>query len=295
MNAASTEVQTFLNEPSTPTFRLPALACDSHVHVFGPRPRFPYAQGLKVTPKDAPKEALYALHKRLGIERCVVVQSATHGYDNSATEDAIKHGQGRYLGIALVAPDVSDAELSRLASAGFRGVRFNFMKHLAGADIDSIVALTPRLAQHGMHLQVHFESSLVHELGLALRRSAVPVVIDHMGRVDARLGTGHVDFQALMRLLDDDQFFVKVSGIDRVDADAAPEERYRHGEVLARALVERFPDRVLWGTDWPHPNHTHIPDDGALVNALERIAPNEEALQKLLVRNPQMLYRFEAA
>lgn len=291
---ASTDVQTYLEQPSAPTFRLPPLACDSHVHVFGPRPRFPYAPGLKQTPKDAPKEALYALHERLGIERCIVVQSAVHGYDNSAAEDAIEHGQGRYLGIALVAPDVPAAELSRLAKAGFRGVRFNFMKHLVGADIGSVVALTPRLADLGMHLQVHFESSLVHELGPELSRSAVPVVIDHMGRVDARLGPDHGDFQALMRLLDDARFRVKVSGIDRVDAHAAPDERYHHGEALARLLVERFPDQVLWGTDWPHPNHTHIPDDGALVDALARIAADEESLHKLLVRNPQALYRFEA-
>ena len=295
MNASSSDVQTYLEEPSTPSLRLPALACDSHVHVFGPRPRFPYADGLKTTPQDAPKEALYALHERLGIQRCVIVQSAIHGYDNSATQDAIEHGSGRYLGIALVKPDVSDAELARLANAGFRGVRFNFMSHLVGVDIGSVVALTPRLADHGMHLQIHFESKLVHELGPELQRSAVPVVIDHMGRVDATLGANHADFQTLMRLLDDDRFTVKVSGIDRIDAHAAPNERYRHGEALARLLVERFPDQVVWGTDWPHPNHTHIPDDGALVDALARIAPDETSLLKLLVQNPQNLYRFDAA
>ncbi|HLU77974.1 MAG TPA: amidohydrolase family protein [Burkholderiaceae bacterium] len=293
MDSANSEVQTYLSEPSRPTLRLPPLACDSHVHVFGPRPRFPYAEGLKQIPNDAPKEKLYALHERLGIERCVIVQSAVHGYDNSAAQDAIEHGGGRYLGIALVKPDVPDAELARLASAGFRGVRFNFMKHLIGAGIDSVVALTPRLAAHNLHLQVHFESSLIHELGPALQRSAVPVVIDHIGRVDARLGAEHADFQALMRLLDRDNFYVKVSGIDRVDAHAAPEARYEQGEVLARMLVERFPEQVVWGTDWPHPNHTHIPDDGALVDALARIATNEIALKKLLVDNPQTLYQFE--
>ena len=295
MNSTNTDVQTYLPKPSTPSLRLPPLACDSHVHVFGPRPRFPYADGLKTVPQDATKETLYALHKQLGIDRCVIVQSAVHGYDNSATQDAIEHGGGRYLGIALVTPDVADTELSRLASAGFRGVRFNFMKHLVGVGIDSVVALTPRLAQHNLHLQVHFESNLVHELGPVLRRSAVPVVIDHIGRVDARLGADHADFQALMRLLDSENFYVKVSGIDRVDAHAAPEERYEHGEALARALVERFPDQVVWGTDWPHPNHTHIPDDGALVDALARIAPSENALHKLLVANPQTLYQFERA
>lgn len=294
-NPTFDDVQTYLDPPSTPTLRLPALACDSHVHVFGPRPRFPYATGLKVTPQDAPKDVLYALHTKLGIERCVIVQSAIHGYDNSVTQDAIEHGGGRYLGIALVEPNVSDTELSRLARAGFRGVRFNFMKHLPSVDIDSVIALTSRLAEQNMHLQVHFESSLVHELAPGLARSQVPVVIDHMGRVDARLGSEHEDFQALMRVLDDDRFWVKVSGIDRIDAHALAEERYVQGEHLARILVERFPQQVLWGTDWPHPNHTHIPDDGALVNAIARIAPDEQALNRLLVSNPQALYRFESA
>jgi len=296
MNTSDAGVQTYLQTPSVPTLKLPPLACDSHVHVFGPRPRFPYAGGHKIIPRDAPKEALYALHDRLGIERCVIVQSITHGYDNSAAEDAIAHGNGRYLGVALVKPDVSERELKRLANAGFRGVRFNFMRHIAaGADIESVLALTPRLAEVGMHLQVHFESSLVHELSAPLRRSAVPVVIDHMGRVDARLGVGHEDFQALMRLLDDESFYVKVSGIDRVDAHAELADRYQKGVVIARTLVERFPDRVVWGTDWPHPNHTHIPDDGALVDALAQIASNETLLNRLLVHNPQVLYRFDGA
>jgi len=289
------EVQTYLPEPSVPTLRLPALSCDTHVHVFGPRSRFPYAAGLKNTPKEAPKETLYALHERLGIERCVIVQATVHGYDNGAIEDAIEHGNGRYLGVALVRPDVSDAELARLAKAGFRAVRFNFMRHLATVDIDSVMALTPRLANHNLHLQVHFECNLVHELAPKLKQSPVQVVVDHMGRFDARLGADHEDFQGLMRLLEDDKFYVKVSGIDRADAYAAPEHRYRRGEALARLLVESFPDRVVWGTDWPHPNHTHIPDDGLLVDALARIAPNESLLHKLLVHNPQTLYQFPEA
>lgn len=292
--AASNTLPSCEVSPPVSLFRLPPLACDSHVHVVGPCSRFAYADGLKVAPMDAPKEALFALHERLGIERCVIVQSAAHGYDNSVTQDAIEHGGGRYLGVALVRPDVPDAELSRLTQAGFRGVRFNFMRHLAGVDIADVIDLTPRLAEHGLHLQVHFESSLVHELAAALSRSRVPVVIDHMGRVDARLGAGHEDVQALMRLLDDERFYVKVSGIDRVDAHAAPEERYVHGERLARALVERFPEQVLWGTDWPHPNHTHRPDDDVLVSALERIAPSPKALNLLLVQNPQTLYRFDS-
>ncbi|WPG41419.1 amidohydrolase family protein [Variovorax sp. EBFNA2] len=290
---ATDPVRTYLEHPSAPRLQLPALSCDSHVHVFGPVARFPYAADRRATPLEAPKEKLFALHRRMGIERCVIVQSIVHGTDNRVVEDAIAAGEGRYLGIALVEPDVPDAELQRLAQVGFRGVRFNFMRHIThGANIDAVMALTPRLAAVGMHLQVHFESELVHELSAALQRSQVPVVIDHMGRVDATRGPDHADFQALLRLLDNPRFYVKVSGIDRIDAKAPPEARYRHGVVLARALVERFAERCVWGSDWPHPNHTHMPDDGILVDALAEIAPGSDLLEQLLVQNPAALYKF---
>lgn len=286
-------VRTYLEFPSRPGLRLPPMSCDSHVHVFGPVARFPYAPNRRATPLEAPKETLFALHRSMGIERCVIVQSITHGTDNAVVEDAIAAGNGRYLGVALVEPDVPDAELQRLATAGFRGVRFNFMRHIAAnASVDAVLALTPRLAAAGMHLQVHFESELIHELAGPLQRSQVPVVIDHMGRVDAALGPQAPDFQALLRLLENPRFHVKVSGIDRIDAHAPPDERYARGEALARILVERFPERCVWGTDWPHPNHTHIPDDGRLADALGRIAPDARHLEQLLVHNPQALYRF---
>ncbi len=289
-----TPVQTYRMQPSRPTLQLPPGACDAHVHVFGPAARFPYAPGRNFTPVDAPKETLFALHDQLGISRCVIVQSAVHGFDNRAVEDAIRAGQGRYLGVALVPVNVADAELQRLAAAGFRGVRFNFMKHLsATAGVDEVVALTPRLKAAGLHLQVHFESSLVHSLGPVLARSAVPVVIDHMGRVDATLGAAHADFAALHALLANPLFHVKLSGIDRIDSKPAAAPAYAQGVALARLLLESYPDRCLWGTDWPHPNHTHVPDDGALVDALARIAPEPAQRELLLVRNPQAFYRFE--
>jgi 2-pyrone-4,6-dicarboxylate lactonase len=286
-------VLTYLPEPSRPAFRPPPGACDSHVHVFGPAARFPFAATRNFTPADAPADTLFSLHRKLGISRCVIVQSAVHGFDNSAVEDAISAGRGRYLGVALAPHDVPDAELRRLVAAGFRGVRFNFMKHLGqGATVQQAVALTHRLAPLGMHLQVHFDSSLVHDLAPVLKTSAVPVVIDHMGRVDARLGPGHAEFRALCTLMEDPLFYVKVSGADRIDA--SPPHTYAHGAALARRLVESFPERCLWGTDWPHPNHTHVPDDGALVDLLPEIAPTPELQDKLLVRNPQRLYQFPA-
>jgi len=288
-------VLTYDPQPTPPRLRLPAAACDCHVHVFGPARHFPYATGRNFTPVCAPKEALFALHHTLGISRCLIVQSTVHGYDNTAVQDAIAAGAGRYLAIALVRTDVPDAELARLAAAGFRGVRFNFMKHLAGGtDMAAILALTQRLRAFGMHLQVHFQSDLVHSLAEPLARSAVPVVIDHMGRVDAALGPEHPDVQALFALLRNPLFRVKVSGIDRVDSPPASAPMYARGVEIARRLVAAYPDRCLWGTDWPHPNHTHVPKDAALVDALECIAPTPQALRQLLVTNPATFYRFAA-
>ncbi|MFD0667573.1 amidohydrolase family protein [Ramlibacter sp. MAHUQ-53] len=289
-----TPTLTYDPSPRAPALALPAGACDAHVHVFGPAARFPYAAGRNFTPVDAPKEALFALHRTLGIGRCVIVQSAVHGFDNRVVEDAIAAGGGRYLGVALAPVDVADAELARLAAAGIRGVRFNFMKHLPGTPVDAIVDFTRRLAPLGMHLQVHFDSSLVHGLGPALARSAVPVVIDHMGRVDARLGADHADFAALFALMKNPLFRVKVSGIDRIDATPEPAPTYAHGIALARRLVEAYPQRCLWGTDWPHPNHTHVPADAVLVEALAAIAPTADLREQLLVANPRDFYRFDA-
>ncbi len=287
-------IQTYLPKPSDAQIRLPANACDSHVHVFGPVTRFPYAASRSFTPVEAPKEKLFALHQQIGIDRCVIVQSMIHGLDNAVVADAIAAGQGRYLGVALVSADVSSDELRQLAKQGFRAVRFNFMKHLGvGANPQALVDLTRRLAEHHMHLQVHFDPSLIDDLAPWLTQSAVPVVIDHMARVDATQGLQGHAFQALCRLLDDARFHVKVSGIDRVNEklplDVPP---YPRGIELAAYLVRTFPAQCLWGTDWPHPNHTHIPDDGVLVQALTDIAPTPLLLQKLLVDNPQALYRF---
>ena len=288
-----TPVRNYQAQPVAPRLRLPPGACDAHVHVFGPPELYPYSPSRQITPVPAPRDTLFALHRTLGIERCVIVQSMVHGLDNRVVEDAIAEGGGRYLGVALVRVDVPDSELARLAQRGMRGVRFNFMGHLgAGADVRDVIAMTPRLAAHGLHLQVHFESELVHELSPWLVQSKVPVVIDHMGRVDARLGEHHVDFQALMRLMDTPNFWVKLSGIDRIDAHAEPHQRYTRGVFLAQQLWRHHADRCIWGSDWPHPHHTHIPDDAALVDAIAQIVSDEAGRQALLVDNPQRLYRF---
>jgi 2-pyrone-4,6-dicarboxylate lactonase len=287
----SQRVATFNPAPSQPRVQLPPGACDAHVHVFGPAATFPFSPESRINPADAPKETLFELHRHLGVSRCVIVQSLVHGFDNSVVEDAIAAGGGRYLGVALVPHDVPDAELQRLKGAGFRGVRFHFGVYQGqGASVQQVMALTQRLAAFGLHLQIHFDGQAIHELAPLLKQSAVPVVVDHMGRVDASLGDNHADFRALCMLLEDPRFHVKVSGIDRISS-APP---YADGMALARRLVSDFPDRCFWGTDWPHPNHHHVPDDGVLVDALAQIAPGPAALEALLVSNPRRFYGFES-
>lgn len=295
MAIALTSAPTDHPEARAARLEMPPRAADCHVHVFGPRARFPYAPTLSQPPAEAPKEALFALHRRFGIERCVVVQSVVHGFDNRAVEDVLRSAPGRYLGIALVPLDIPSSELARLAALGFRGVRFNFMKHLQPqVPMAEVMAFSRRLEPHRMHLQVHCEADLLPELAPLLARSPVPVVIDHMGRVDARRGARQAPFVALQELLQrpDSNVWVKVSGIDRIDANEGPVDGYRAGVALARQLVAEHPDRCVWGSDWPHPNHTHVPDDTVLVEALAAIAPAAEQRSRLLVDNPQALYQF---
>jgi 2-pyrone-4,6-dicarboxylate lactonase len=281
----------YLLSPSKPRLELPAGACDTHVHVFGPRERFPFPpEATYIPPADAPKERLFALHALLGVKHCVIVQSACHGFDNAAAADALAAKKSDYLGVALVRPDVADAELRRLHAQGFRGVRFNFMKHLGkGAPIEEVIALSRRLADLGWHLQIHMESSLIEEMSGALERSAVPVVIDHMGRMDAGLGLGQPAFRALRALMRNEKFHVKVSGSERISRRGPP---YADAVPFARTLVAEFGDRVFWGTDWPHPNLPAVPDDGVLTDLLAEIAPAEAARRVLLVDNPRRFYGF---
>jgi len=289
--AMSDPLPSFHPSPSRPKLKLPAGACDAHVHVFGPRDRFPYPEKRTYTPPaDASKERLFALHAMLGIRHCVIVQAGCHGFDNSVVADALAAKEGDYVGVALLPADAADAQLKRLDAQGFRGVRFNFMKHLGqGASIEEAIALGPRLADLGWHLQIHMESALIAPTAAMLKRSAVPVVIDHMGRVDASLGLAQPAFLALLDLMQDRRFHVKVSGSERISRKGAP---YEDAVPFARKLVAEFGDRCFWGTDWPHPNLAFVPDDGVLVDLLAEIAPVEKARQALLVDNPRRFYGF---
>ena len=280
--------------PSKPKLKLPAGSCDAHVHVFGPRKRFPFGDGRRYTPADAPKELLFKLHERLGIQHCVIVQPACHGMDNSVTVDALAATGGSYKGVALVATTIPDTELKRLAAAGLCGARFHYMEHIAaGPKIEDVIAFGKRLADIGWHLQIHMEGARIAELAAALKRSPVPVMIDHIGRVDASLGLDQPAFRTLLALMQDKNIWIKVSGIDRATREGPP---YSDAVPFARKLVEEFGDRVVWGTDWPHPNHAPpVVDDGLLVDKLAEIAPSERALHALMVDNPQRFYHFAPA
>ncbi|HZL32020.1 MAG TPA: amidohydrolase family protein [Pseudolabrys sp.] len=279
----------FHPNPRKPKLKLPAGSWDAHFHVLGPKAIYPFASTTTIDPGDATKEMLFALHAKLGIERGVFVQSAVHGMDNRVVEDALAATSGKYLGVALLPPDVGSDELRRLDGLGFRGVRYNFMRHLhQSATLDDVMALTARLADARWHLQIHMDGSFIADMAPALARSPVAVVIDHIGRIDAGLGLDQAPFTELMRLMQNEKFWVKVSGIDRITRTGPP---YADAIPFARQLVTEFPDRVVWGTDWPHPHHPPpVPDDGELIDLIAEIAPSEELRRKLMVDNPDRLY-----
>lgn len=288
--AASFKPASFVAAPRKPRLRLPAGACDTHFHVFGPQSRFPFAAERSYTPTcDAPKETLFALHRHLGIERGVVVQSAAHGFDNSAAADLLA-ANPNYRGIALLPPSTGLSDLKNLDGQGFRGVRFHYMGHLGkGEPIDAVLDMAKRLADIGWHLQIHVDGPRIAELAPALAHAPVPVVIDHMGRVDAAKGIDHADFRALLALLGHEHVWVKVSGSERISREGPP---WRDAWPFARKLVQEFGDRVLWGTDWPHPNLEEAPDDGELADLIAEMAPTEAERRALLVDNPARLYGF---
>lgn len=251
--------------------------------------RFSFAPGRTYTPADAPKEKLFALHEFLGIGRAVIVQASCHATDNAAMLDAVAAAGGRCRGIAMVESDIGEAEIARLDDGGIRGVRFNFVSHLGrDADVDAMRSVTERIAPFGWHAVVHLDADRLETLGPVLKSMPVTMVIDHMGRVDAERGLDQPAFAVLLGLMEDEHFWVKVSGCERISGAGPP---FRDAVSFARALVERFPDRVLWGTDWPHPNiGAHMPDDGHLVDLLAEITPGPAHLHKLLVDNPTRLY-----
>jgi len=275
-------------DPVKPKYVMPAGACDAHCHVFGPGARFPYSPTRAYTPPDAPVENLRRLHAHLGISRAVIVHASCHGTDMSVTLDAIASSNGAYRGVAMVGGGVTDAELERLYTGGIRGVRFNFVSHLGGApDLALFDSMLGRVKELGWHIVLHLGAEDIVTYADRIKRIPVPFVIDHMGRVKAEQGLDQKPFKLLLELMRNELAWVKVSGAERVSSGTRP---FRDAIPFAAALIQAAPDRVLWGTDWPHPNVKTMPNDGETVDLFAEFTGDETVRRKILVDNPTRLY-----
>jgi predicted TIM-barrel fold metal-dependent hydrolase len=277
--------------PRAPAFKAPALTCDAHCHIFGPVDRYPYAERRPYTPPEAPLSAFKALHARIGVERAVIVNATPYGRDNTVMLDAIAQSGGRYRGIGNVDDRITDRELEILDSGGVDGCRFTFLSRLGGrpdmAAFDRIVA---RIAPFGWHVDLYVQAALLDELVPRLEALPVPYVIDHMGVVDASAGLEQPAFRKLLSLVGhDEKCWVKITGPERISRTGPP---FHDAVPFARRILETAPDRVIWGTDWPHPNVKVMPNDGDLVDLIPLFAPEPELQQKILVDNPARLFEF---
>ncbi len=284
--------------PSKPAFKLPAGAVDAHCHVFGPGEQFPYAPERKYTPCDASKDQLFALRDHLGFSRNVIVQATCHGKDNRALVDALEASNGLARGVATVSSDISEEELQAMHKAGVRGVRFNFVKRLVDfTPKEELLKVANKIAPLGWHIVVYFEAQDLPELWDFFTGLPTTVVVDHMGRPDVAKPVDGEEFNLFVKLMEaHPNIWSKLSCPERLSITgpkALDGEQNAYTDVVpfARRLMQQFPDRVLFGTDWPHPNlKNHMPDDGLLVDYVVHIAPTEKEQQQLLVDNPMRLY-----
>lgn len=278
---------------SRPTaFTPPPLACDAHCHVFGPSATFPFSPNRTYSPPDSGIDDFERLQARLGLSRAVFVQASCHGTDNAAMVDAIQRGRGRYAGVAMIDDSFDEADLRHLHDNRVRGIRFNFVAHLGGApDLETFWRLVRRVEPLGWHVVLHFDAKDLPLYAELLDQMPVPYVIDHMARVPAADGIDQEPFQQLLHLVRTDQrSWVKISCAERLtEGKVAP---FDDVIPFARALVEAAPDRLLWGTDWPHPNMAAMPDEGALVDLFAQYVPDEAIRNQILVDNPERLYDF---
>ena len=277
--------------PRKPEFVPPPGACDSHVHVFGPSDRFPYHPDSTYRPVDAPRERLRSLHGLLGLDRAVIVQATCHGTDNSATLEAVAASGGRWRGVAIVDESFTEKDFAELHAGGIRGVRFSFARHLGGSpDFERVRRIAKRVEQFGWHIVVYIEARDIVAFQRELRDFRLPLVFDHMIRVDVAEGVESEPFRLLLDFMRNEDAWVKISCAERLSRGGPP---YDDVVPFAQAVIEARSDRVLWGTDWPHPNlWAGMPDDGDLVDLLPRYAPDPATRRKLLVDNPAALYGF---
>ncbi len=276
--------------PTKPSFQVPVGAVDAHCHVFGPGDIFPFAPERKYTPCDASWEQLFALRDFLGFEKNVVVQATCHGADNSALLDVLARANDKARGVVTVKSDIEMAELERMHALGVRGVRFNYVKRLVDPKPDDYYrGIIEKIKRLGWHVVLYFEPSDLKEKWDFFTSLGVPVVIDHMGRPDVTKPLDNPDFELFLKFMRENDVWAKVSCPDRLTVSGSP--LYSDVVPFAKAVVEEFSDRVLWGTDWPHPNmKKEMPDDGILVDYVPSIATTPELQTKLLVTNPNNLY-----
>ena len=278
-----------MNMMRKPAFSLPRGACDTHVHIWGPFDRFPVAKGAPYTPPERTRDDLVALHARLGVDRAVIVQTTVYKSDNRAMLDGIARSGGRWRGVALIDEHFTDADFRTLHEGGVRGVRFGFVKHLGGVpDLALVRRTAARIAPMGWHLVLHLDAGNIPEFLDFFGEFSLPVVVDHMGRVPVRDGLDQPPFRILLDLLKRPNWWVKVSGAERISETGPP---FADAIPFAQHLIAAAPDRVLWGTDWPHPNVRWEPDEADLVDLLPSFA-GAAALHKVLVDNPASLYGF---
>lgn len=275
--------------PAKPSYTPPPGAIDAHCHVFGPMAEFPFSAKAKYLPEDAGPDMLFALRDHMGFARNVIVQASCHGTDNAATLHAIARSEGKARGVAVVDPAITEAELGALHDGGIRGIRFNFLKRLVDDAPKAKFLEIARRLPAGWHVVIYFEADLLEELRPFMAEIPVPLVIDHMGRPDVTQGPEGPDMTAFRRLLDSrDDIWFKATCPDRLDPSGDPWNAFA---AAVGPLITDYPDRALWGTDWPHPNmQDAVPDDGHLVDMIPRIAPTADLQQKLLVTNPERLY-----
>jgi 2-pyrone-4,6-dicarboxylate lactonase len=283
-------------DPDTrkPKYRPPPGACDAHCHIFGPGDRYPYAPDRTYTPPDAPLSRFKELQQTLGLERAVLVNASCHGIDNTVIVDAIAQSGGKYRGVANADDSFADRDFEKLHQSGFRGVRFNFVKHLGGVpDMGEFERVIARVKPLGWHVDLHFDAVDIPASKEFINSLPIPFIIDHMGRVPTKNGLDQPPFQALLDLARrNEKCWVKISGAERISSEGPP---FTDAAPFAQALIKVAPERLLWGTDWPHPNISkHMPNDGDLVDLVPLFAPDAATQKQILVDNPHRLYQFGA-
>ena len=284
--------QPYNPDPGKPRLQIPPGSCDCHAHIFGPQDQYPYTPNRSYTPPEASVDAYLRMLGALGFERAVIVQPSVYGIDNRCTRDAIVAAGGMWRGVAVVEPCVSDSKLAELHAAGFRGVRINLL-FKGGLQMDTLEQIAQVIQPLGWHVQLLLDARELPELAPRLRRLPVDFVVDHMGHMPASLGIAHPGFQTLLELVRGGRCWVKLSGAYRISGRPLP---YEDAIPFAGALVETAPDKLVFGTDWPHPSITvPMPQDASLLDLLEVWVPDETTRRQILVENPARLYDFSPA